>query len=104
MDGPNLNIIVCNYFGKVMKGGVTIAKEHLKTKKGNVVACTKTKKNGREEVQKLYKEKTSSCFINPRYSSVNDNHEREDKFKFLLLVMIKGEIAKEEKFQWICFV
>jgi len=43
-----------NYCGKVMKGGVTSAKEHLMAKKGNIAPCTKTPRNVREE---LWKEK-----------------------------------------------
>jgi len=50
MDESNLNTTICNYCGKVMKGGVTRAKEHLMAKKGNVAACTKTPKNVREEL------------------------------------------------------
>ena len=50
MDKSNLNTTICNYCGKVMKGGVTRAKEHLMAKKGNVAACTKTLKNLREEL------------------------------------------------------
>jgi len=36
MDESNLNTTVCNYCGKVMKGGVTRYIEHLMAKKGNV--------------------------------------------------------------------
>jgi len=57
VDESNLNIIVCNCCGKVMKGGVTRAKEHLMAKKSNIDACTKTPKNVREELWKLYIEK-----------------------------------------------
>jgi len=50
MDESNLNTTICNYCGKVMKGGVTREKENLKAKKRNIVACTKTPKNVREEL------------------------------------------------------
>jgi len=50
MDETNLNTIVCNYCGKIMKGGVTRAKKHLMVKKDNVATCTKTPKNVREEL------------------------------------------------------
>jgi len=53
MDESNLNTTICNYSGKVMKGGVTRAKEHLMIMKNNVVACTKTPKNVKEELRKL---------------------------------------------------
>jgi len=76
MDESNFNTIVGNYCGKVMKEGVTRAKEHLIAKKGNVIACTKTPKNKREELRKLFIEKADSSFVNPGYSVANDNHER----------------------------
>jgi len=50
MDESNLNTTICNYYGKVMKEGVTRAKEHLIEMKGNIDACTKTPKNVREEL------------------------------------------------------
>jgi len=50
MDESNLNTTVCNYCGKVMKGGFTREKEHLMAKKGNVTACAKTLKNVREQL------------------------------------------------------
>jgi len=62
-----------------MKVGVIRAKEHLMAKKDNVVACTKTPKNVREELLKLYKERTNSSSFNLGYSAANDNHESEDK-------------------------
>jgi len=49
MDESNLNTIVCNYCGKVMKVGVTTAKEYLMAKKAN--------QNVRGELWKLFKEK-----------------------------------------------
>jgi len=79
MDESNLNTTIYNYYGKVMKGGITRAKEHLMAKKDNVAACTKTLKNVREELWKLYKEKAYSSSINPRYTATNDNHESEDE-------------------------
>jgi len=90
MDESNLNTIICNYCGKVMKGGVTRAKEHLMAKKGNVTACTKTLKNVREELWKLYKEKADSSSINPRYTATNDNHESEDEVEISTASNDKG--------------
>ncbi|XP_027932739.1 uncharacterized protein LOC114188342 [Vigna unguiculata] len=91
MDESNLNTTICNYCGKVMKGGVTRAKEHLMAKKGNVAACTKTPKNVREELWKLYKEKADSSSINPRYNATNDNHESEDEVEISTASNDKGK-------------
>jgi len=73
-----------------MKGGVTRAKEHLMAKKGNVAACTKTLKNLREELWKLYKEKVDNSFVNPRYIATNDNHESEDEVEISTATNDKG--------------
>jgi len=62
-----------------MKGGVTRTKEHLMAKKDNVVACTKTSKNVREELWKLLKEKIVSSSVNPVYGATYDNIESEDE-------------------------
>jgi len=90
MVESNLNKTVCNYYGKIMKGGVTGAKEHLMAKKGNVAACTKTPKNVREELWKLYKEKKDSSSINPRCNAINDNHESEDEVEISTISNDKG--------------
>ena len=45
------NIIVCNYCGKITKGGITRAKEHLVWKSGNVASCKKTPPNVVEELK-----------------------------------------------------
>ena len=80
LDDTNLNTTVCNYCGKIMKGGVTRTKEHLMAKKGNVVACTKTPKNVREELWNLLKEKTTTCSVNHVYGATTcDNIESEDE-------------------------
>ncbi|KAG5091249.1 hypothetical protein JHK82_050027 [Glycine max] len=39
------NTIVCNFCGKITKGGITQAKQHLIGKSGNVAACKKTPPN-----------------------------------------------------------
>uniref|UniRef100_A0A0R0H3S6 BED-type domain-containing protein n=1 Tax=Glycine max TaxID=3847 RepID=A0A0R0H3S6_SOYBN len=39
------NTIVCNFCGKITKGGITRAKQHLIGKSGNVAACKKTPPN-----------------------------------------------------------
>lgn len=58
-----------------MKEGITRAKEHLMAKKNNVVACTKTPKNVREQLWKLFKEKTATSSINPVQSATYDNND-----------------------------
>jgi len=90
MDESNLNTTICTYCGRVMKGGVTRAEEHLMAKKSDVATCTKTPKNVREELWKLYKEKTDTSFINPRYNATNDNHESEDEVEISTASNDKG--------------
>jgi len=91
MDESNLNTTVCNYCGKVMKGRVTRVKEHLMAKKGNVDACTKTSKNVREELLKLYKENTDSSYVNQGYNTTNDNYESEDEIEISIASNDKGK-------------
>ena len=90
MDESNLNSTICNYYGKVMKGGVTRAKEHFMAKKGNAAACTKTPKNVREELWKLYKEKADNSSVNPKYNASNANHESEDEVEISIASNDKG--------------
>jgi len=104
MDESNLNKLILNYCWNIMKGGVTRAKEHLMTNKGNVATCTKTPKNMREELWKLYKEKADNSSVNPRYTATMITMRVKMRLKFPRLVMIKGEILVEEKDQWICFL
>ena len=61
-----------------MKRGVIRAQEHLMTKKGNVAPCTKPPQNVREELWKLFKEKTATSSINP---TANDDNESEDEIE-----------------------
>ena len=59
------NNVVCNYCSKVMKGGITRAKQHLMGKRGNVSACDKCPKEVREELwgyEKEKKKKDSEAF------------------------------------------
>ncbi|KAH1077183.1 hypothetical protein GLYMA_19G102600v4 [Glycine max] len=48
------NTIVCNFCGKITKGGITRAKQHLIGKSDNVAACKKTPPNVVEEELKEY--------------------------------------------------
>ena len=44
----------------------------------------------REELWKLYKEKADNSFINPRYTTTNDNHESEDEVEISTTSNDKG--------------
>uniref|UniRef100_A0A0R0FZH2 BED-type domain-containing protein n=1 Tax=Glycine max TaxID=3847 RepID=A0A0R0FZH2_SOYBN len=61
MEGDT-NTIVCNFCGKITKGGITRAKQHLIGKSGNVVACKKTPPNIVEELKKYMTTKKSLSF------------------------------------------
>ncbi|XLS61301.1 hypothetical protein HN51_015529, partial [Arachis hypogaea] len=39
VEEKNTNDTICNFCGKIMRGGITRAKEHLMIKLGNVVGC-----------------------------------------------------------------
>ncbi|XP_025980022.1 uncharacterized protein [Glycine max] len=53
------NTIVCNFCGKITKGGITRAKQHLIGKLGNVAACKKTPPNVVEELKEYMATKKS---------------------------------------------
>ncbi|KAL5124661.1 hypothetical protein HKD37_02G005018 [Glycine soja] len=53
------NTIVCNLCGKITKGGITRAKQHLIGKSGNVAACKKTPPNVVEELKEYMATKKS---------------------------------------------
>ncbi|KAL2963744.1 hypothetical protein AAZX31_17G218300 [Glycine max] len=53
------NTIVCNFCGKITKGGITRAKQHLIGKSGNVAACKKTPPNVVEELKEYMATKKS---------------------------------------------
>ena len=53
------NTIVCNFCGKITKGGITRAKQHLIGKSGNVAACKKTPPNVIEELKEYMATKKS---------------------------------------------
>ena len=50
----NTNDIGCNFCGKVMKGGITRAKQHLMGKSGNVTKCLQEVK---DELWEYFKQK-----------------------------------------------
>ena len=53
------NTIVCNYCGKITKGGITRAKEHLIGKSGNIASCKKTPPDVVEELKEYMSNKKS---------------------------------------------
>eukprot|EP00256_Glycine_max_P038787 XP_006587174.2 uncharacterized protein LOC102659927 [Glycine max] len=53
------NTIVCNFCGKITKGGISRAKQHLIGKSGNIVACKKTPPNVVEELKEYMATKKS---------------------------------------------
>ncbi|XP_028209634.1 uncharacterized protein LOC114392630 [Glycine soja] len=58
------NTIVCNFCGKITKGGITRAKQHLIGKSGNVAACKKTPPNVIEELKEYMATKKSGTTYN----------------------------------------
>ncbi|KAH1126983.1 hypothetical protein GYH30_015813 [Glycine max] len=58
------NTIVCNFCGKITKGGITIPKERLIEKSGNVAACKKTPPNAVEELKEYMVNKKSGTTYN----------------------------------------
>jgi len=58
--------------------------------KSDIAAYTKTPKNVREELWKLYKEKTDISSVNPGYNATNDNYESEDKVEISTASNDKG--------------
>ncbi|KAH1203069.1 hypothetical protein GmHk_17G049393 [Glycine max] len=53
------NTIVCNFCGKITKGGTTRAKQHLIGKSGNIAACKKTPPNVIKELKEYMATKKS---------------------------------------------
>ncbi|KAL5137454.1 hypothetical protein HKD37_10G027815 [Glycine soja] len=53
------NTIVCNFCGKITKGGITRAKQHLIGKSGNIASCKKTPPNVVEELKEYMTTKKS---------------------------------------------
>ncbi|XP_020203627.1 uncharacterized protein LOC109789148 [Cajanus cajan] len=51
------NEIMCNYCKKIMKGGITRAKQHLMGKKGNVAPCQSVPEEVKDELWALEKNK-----------------------------------------------
>jgi len=79
------------------KWGVTREKEHLMAKRGNDAACTKTSKNVREKLWKLYKEKTYSSSVNLGYNAATDNHESENEVEISTASNDKGRNSSGRK-------
>ncbi|KAH1198159.1 hypothetical protein GmHk_18G051780 [Glycine max] len=73
------NTIVCNYCGKITKGGITRAKEHLIGKSGNVASYKKTPPNIVEELKEYMANKKSRTTYNS-FGSGNVTNIRDYEF------------------------
>ncbi|KAL5187367.1 Serine hydroxymethyltransferase 7 [Glycine soja] len=73
------NTIVCNFCGKITKGGITRAKQHLIGKSGNVAACKKTPPNVVEELKEYMATKKSGTIYSTS-SSGNMANIRDFEF------------------------
>ena len=73
------NTIVCNFCGKITKGGITKAKQHLIGKSGNVAACKKTPPNVVEELKEYMATKKSGTTYST-YGSGNMTNIRDSEF------------------------
>ncbi|KAL5133726.1 hypothetical protein HKD37_03G007015 [Glycine soja] len=73
------NTIVCNFCGKITKGGITRAKQHLIGKSGNVAACKKTLPNVVEELKEYMATKKSGTTYSTS-SSGNMTNVRDFEF------------------------
>ncbi|XP_020963291.1 uncharacterized protein LOC110264956 [Arachis ipaensis] len=57
VEEGNTNDTVCTFCGKIMKGGITRAKEHLMIKPGNVAGCKMVPKDVIAELWEYYHKK-----------------------------------------------
>ncbi|XLQ99061.1 hypothetical protein S83_065260 [Arachis hypogaea] len=57
VEERNTNDTICNFCGKIMRGGITRAKEHLMIKPGNVVGCKMVSKDVIAELWEFYNQK-----------------------------------------------
>ncbi|KAG5000304.1 hypothetical protein JHK87_021376 [Glycine soja] len=76
------NSCVCNFCGKVTKGGITRAKEHLMAKPGNVAAYAKCPKEVREELWgylKDTKKQESETFQRMRQHFLEDYGDSDEE-------------------------
>ncbi|KAL5183817.1 hypothetical protein HKD37_17G047631 [Glycine soja] len=78
MEGDT-NIIVCNYYGKITKGGITRAKEYLIRESGNVASYKKTPPNIVEELKEYMANKKSGTTYSS-YGSGNVTNIRDFEF------------------------
>ncbi|KAG5034983.1 hypothetical protein JHK87_009893 [Glycine soja] len=80
------NTIVCNFCGKITKGGITKAKQHLIGKSGNVVACKKTPPNVVEELKEYMATKKKNAINRRKMEMLRQMNIRES--------MDKNEVLK----------
>ncbi|XLU68050.1 hypothetical protein S245_027103 [Arachis hypogaea] len=57
VEEGNTNDTICNFFRKIMRGGITRAKEHLMIKPGNVVGYKMVPKDVIAELWEFYNQK-----------------------------------------------
>ncbi|KAL4343096.1 hypothetical protein HN51_061403 [Arachis hypogaea] len=57
VEEENTNDTICNFCGKIMRGGITRAKEHLMIKPGNVAGCKMVPKDVIAELWEFYNQK-----------------------------------------------
>ncbi|XLV01721.1 hypothetical protein S245_016058 [Arachis hypogaea] len=57
VEEENTNDTICNFCGKIMRGGITRAKEHLMIKPGNIVGCKMVPKDVIAELWEFYNQK-----------------------------------------------
>ncbi|XLT35521.1 hypothetical protein HN873_066813 [Arachis hypogaea] len=72
VEEGNTNDTVCTFCGKIMKGCITRAKEHLMIKPGNVAGCKMVPKDVIAELWEYYhKKKIEEDKVLPREASKN---------------------------------
>ncbi|QHO53343.1 uncharacterized protein DS421_2g47130 [Arachis hypogaea] len=57
VEDGNTNDTICNFCGKIMRGGITRANEHFMIKPGNVVGCQMVPKDVIAELWEFYNQK-----------------------------------------------
>ncbi|XLR01924.1 hypothetical protein S83_068122 [Arachis hypogaea] len=57
VEERNTNDIICNFCGKITRGGITRAKEHLMIKPGNVAGCKMVPKDVIAKLWEFYNQK-----------------------------------------------
>ncbi|XP_057418793.1 uncharacterized protein LOC130713003 [Lotus japonicus] len=80
-DAHDTSRCICNFCGKMTKGGITRMKEHLMAKPGNVAPCPKCPKEVRDELWAILndkKKKDSEAYERVRLNLLDDDCLRGD--------------------------